>query len=52
MQFEKAGLWRNWVGNQSCIARFKAAPTTEAQVSEMVAEADRLAAASRTRCSS
>jgi FAD-linked oxidoreductase len=42
MQFEKAGLWRNWVGNQSCIARYKAAPTSEAQLSEMVAEADRL----------
>ena len=40
MQFEKGGLWRNWVGNQSCIARFKGAPTTEEQVSAMLAEAD------------
>ena len=42
MDFEKGGLWRNWVGNQSCIARYKAAPTQEAQLCEMVAEADRL----------
>jgi FAD/FMN-containing dehydrogenase len=42
MVFEKGGLWRNWVGNQSCIARYKAAPTQEAQLCEMVAEADRL----------
>jgi len=40
MQFEKGGLWRNWVGNQSCIARYKGAPTTEEQVSAMLAEAD------------
>ena len=42
MPFEKAGLWRNWVGNQSCIARYKGAPTREEQVCEMVAEADGL----------
>lgn len=42
MQLEKAGLWRNWVGNQSCIARYKAAPAEEAQLCAMVAEADRL----------
>ena len=40
MQFEKGGLWRNWVGNQSCIARYKAAPTSEEQLAEMVHEAD------------
>jgi FAD/FMN-containing dehydrogenase len=40
MDFEKGGLWRNWVGNQSCISRYKAAPETEAQLAEMVAEAD------------
>ena len=40
MQFEKGGLWRNWAGNQSCIARYKAAPTTEDQLREMVTEAD------------
>lgn len=39
MQFEKGGHWRNWVGNQSCVPRFKAAPTTEADVQEMVAAA-------------
>jgi FAD-linked oxidoreductase len=42
MPFEKGGLWRNWVGNQSCIARYKGAPTTEEQVSAMVAEASAL----------
>lgn len=42
MTFEKGGLWRNWVGNQSCISRYKAMPTDEAQLCEMVAEADRL----------
>jgi len=40
MEFEKGGLWRNWVGNQSCISRFKAAPSTEAQLAEMLTEAD------------
>lgn len=40
MQFEKGGHWRNWVGNQSCISRYKAAPTNEAQLAEMVHEAD------------
>jgi FAD/FMN-containing dehydrogenase len=40
MDFEKGGLWRNWVGNQSCISRYKAAPQSEAQLAEMVAEAD------------
>jgi FAD/FMN-containing dehydrogenase len=40
MNFEKGGLWRNWVGNQSCISRYKAAPENEAQLAEMVAEAD------------
>ena len=40
MQLEKGGLWRNWAGNQSCITRYKAAPTSEDQLREMVAEAD------------
>ncbi|MBO0906423.1 D-arabinono-1,4-lactone oxidase [Jiella sonneratiae] len=40
MQFEKGGLWRNWVGNQSCIARYKGAPQNEGMLAEMVAEAD------------
>ncbi|WP_158802897.1 MULTISPECIES: D-arabinono-1,4-lactone oxidase [unclassified Acidisoma] len=40
MDFEKGGLWRNWVGNQSCISRYKGAPESEAQLAEMMAEAD------------
>lgn len=40
MTFEKGGLWRNWVGNQSCISRYKGMPADEAQLAEMVAEAD------------
>lgn len=40
MEFEKGGLWRNWVGNQSCIARYKAAPDSEALLAEMVSEAN------------
>ncbi|QDL53463.1 D-arabinono-1,4-lactone oxidase [Rhodoferax aquaticus] len=40
MEFDKGGLWRNWVGNQSCIARYKAAPTEESQLCAMVAEAN------------
>jgi FAD/FMN-containing dehydrogenase len=38
--FEKGGHWRNWVGNQSCISRYKGAPSSEAQLAEMVREAD------------
>lgn len=41
MQFEKGGLWRNWVGNQSCIARYKGSPKSEDELRQMVAEADR-----------
>jgi FAD-linked oxidoreductase len=40
MAFEKGGLWRNWVGNQSCISRYKAAPDSEAMLVEMIREAD------------
>jgi FAD-linked oxidoreductase len=40
MILEKGGHWRNWVGNQSCIARYKGAPSSEAQLAEMVAEAN------------
>lgn len=40
MEFEKGGLWRNWVGNQSCIARYKGAPGSEALLAEMVGEAN------------
>lgn len=41
MAFEKGGLWRNWVGNQYCVSQFKAAPTTEEDLRELVREADR-----------
>lgn len=40
MQFEKGGLWRNWVGNQSCVPQYKAAPDSEALLAEMVQSAD------------
>jgi FAD/FMN-containing dehydrogenase len=40
MILEKGGHWRNWVGNQSCISRYKGAPESEAQLCEMVHEAD------------
>jgi FAD-linked oxidoreductase len=40
MILEKGGHWRNWVGNQSCISRYQGAPKSEAQLAEMVAEAD------------
>jgi FAD/FMN-containing dehydrogenase len=40
MIFEKGGHWRNWVGNQSCISRYKGMPGSEAQLAEMVAEAN------------
>ncbi|MEA3536378.1 D-arabinono-1,4-lactone oxidase [Rhizobium sp. CC-YZS058] len=33
------GHWRNWVGNQSCIVRRRGAPTSEAHLAEMVAQA-------------
>ncbi|WP_454951681.1 D-arabinono-1,4-lactone oxidase [Ensifer soli] len=36
---EKGGLWRNWVGNQSCIPRQRGAPTSEEMLAQMVAEA-------------
>jgi len=41
MDLEKGGLWRNWAGNQSCIAQYKGKPATEEQLVEMIAEADR-----------
>jgi FAD/FMN-containing dehydrogenase len=37
---QKGGHWRNWVGNQSCVSRYKGAPESEAQLIEMVREAD------------
>lgn len=39
MKLEKGGLWRNWVGNQSCVPTFRAQPTDEAGVIEAVREA-------------
>ncbi|PZO80604.1 MAG: FAD-dependent oxidoreductase [Mesorhizobium amorphae] len=36
---EKGGLWRNWVGNQSCIARHFANPRSEDELSSVVREA-------------
>jgi len=41
MEFEKGGLWRNWVGNQSCVPRYRAAPESEAMLAEMVGVANR-----------
>ncbi|MBE7184740.1 MAG: FAD-binding protein [Methylobacterium mesophilicum] len=41
MEFEKGGVWRNWVGNQYCVSQYKAAPKTEAELVELVREADR-----------
>ncbi|MDR3496687.1 MAG: D-arabinono-1,4-lactone oxidase [Ancalomicrobiaceae bacterium] len=41
MALEKGGLWRNWVGNQYCVSQFKAAPSSEADLVALVAEADR-----------
>ncbi|MDX0422356.1 FAD-binding protein [Sinorhizobium medicae] len=41
MAFEKGGVWRNWVGNQYCVSQYKAAPETEAELAELVAEADK-----------
>lgn len=37
--FEKGGLWRNWVGNQSCVPRYKAAPASEAELADLMAKA-------------
>ncbi|AEH77653.1 probabable FAD-linked oxidoreductase [Sinorhizobium meliloti SM11] len=41
MAFEKGGVWRNWVGNQYCVSQYKASPGTEAELAELVAEADK-----------
>ncbi len=41
MGFEKGGVWRNWVGNQYCVSQFKASPEDEAELCELVREADR-----------
>jgi len=39
MGLEKGGVWRNWVGNQYSVSQYKAAPTTEAELAELVHEA-------------
>src|SRR6218665_417735 len=39
MIMQAGGHWRNWVGNQSCIVRYKGAPTSEGALAEMVREA-------------
>jgi FAD-linked oxidoreductase len=41
MDLADGGLWRNWVGNQYFVSQYQAAPTTEAEVIELVHEADR-----------
>jgi FAD/FMN-containing dehydrogenase len=41
MLFEKGGIWRNWVGNQYCVPRYKATPSTEEELCEIVREADK-----------
>jgi FAD/FMN-containing dehydrogenase len=38
--FEKGGLWRNWVGNQSCVPLYKGAPSSEAELADMMARAN------------
>ncbi|OYW01331.1 MAG: FAD-dependent oxidoreductase [Acidiphilium sp. 37-64-53] len=48
MDFDKGGLWRNWVGNQSCIPRYRAAPASETELAELVAKAS--ASALNVRC--
>lgn len=40
--FSKGGLWRNWVGNQSCITGYKGMPESESQLSEMIYEANKM----------
>ncbi len=41
MAFEKGGVWRNWVGNQYCVSQYKGAPESEAELAELVHEADK-----------
>jgi FAD/FMN-containing dehydrogenase len=40
-QLGGGGHWRNWVGNQSFIARYKAAPASEDELAALVSEASR-----------
>ncbi|MBU9398650.1 FAD-binding protein [Burkholderia multivorans] len=41
MDLPRGGFWRNWVGNQSCVAAHLASPTSEAEIAELVAIATR-----------
>ncbi|KVG35790.1 D-arabinono-1,4-lactone oxidase [Burkholderia diffusa] len=36
MELPRGGFWRNWVGNQSCVAAHMASPTSEAEIAELV----------------
>jgi FAD/FMN-containing dehydrogenase len=40
MHFDKGGIWRNWVGNQYCVPRYRAAPNSEEELCELVRQAD------------
>jgi FAD-linked oxidoreductase len=42
------GHWRNWVGNQSCLARHRNAPHSEDELASLVAEASRRGLNTRT----
>ncbi|MEZ2126607.1 MULTISPECIES: D-arabinono-1,4-lactone oxidase [unclassified Sinorhizobium] len=42
MNFEKGGVWRNWVGNQYCVPQYKAAPETEKELAQIVAKAEEI----------
>ena len=41
MDLQAGGHWRNWVGNQSCIAKHKGTPGSEDELASMVHEATR-----------
>lgn len=40
VEFGEGGNWRNWVGNQSFVARHKNAPTSEAELAALIAKAN------------
>ena len=41
MELPRGGFWRNWVGNQSCVAAHLASPTSEAEIAALVHAATR-----------
>ncbi|MCM2503074.1 FAD-binding protein [Aureimonas altamirensis] len=41
MNFEKGGVWRNWVGNQYCVPQYRASPASEAELQAAIVEAGR-----------